>query len=85
MSMRATESAARVATASSDGAAPLRVAIVGAESTGKSELARALADALSGEFGLRCHIVDEWLRDWCDRHGRTPSADEQLEIGRAHV
>ncbi|MDP9124262.1 MAG: AAA family ATPase, partial [Pseudomonadota bacterium] len=50
---------------------PLRVAIVGAESTGKSDLARALADALAREFGLRCQVVDETLRDWCNEHGRT--------------
>ena len=65
--------------------APLRIAIVGAESTGKSELARALADALGREFGLRCHIVDEWLRDWCNLHGRTPHADEQAGIVQEHA
>ena len=64
---------------------PLRVAIVGAESTGKSELARALADALAREFGLRCQVVDETLRDWCDAHGRTPRADEQMGIAREHA
>jgi len=64
---------------------PLRVAIVGAESTGKSALARALADALSREFGLRSAVVDEWLRQWCDRHGRTPRADEQLALAQEHA
>ncbi len=64
---------------------PLRVAIVGAESTGKSELARTLADALAREFDLRCRVVDETLRDWCDEHGRTPRADEQMGIARAHA
>ncbi len=64
---------------------PLRVAIVGAESTGKSDLARALADALAREFGLRCQVVDETLRDWCDEHGRTPRADEQMGIAREHA
>jgi nicotinamide riboside kinase len=64
---------------------PLRIAIVGAESTGKSELARTLAAALAAEFGLRCRVVDEFLREWCVRHGRTPRADEQMEIARAHA
>ena len=68
-----------------DARAPLRVAIVGAESTGKSALAGALADALAREFGLRCRVVDEWLRDWCDEQGRTPRADEQMEIAREHA
>jgi nicotinamide riboside kinase len=65
--------------------APLRVAIVGAESTGKSELARALADALAREFALRCGVVDELLRDWCVAHGRTPRADEQSAIALEHA
>jgi nicotinamide riboside kinase len=74
MSMRAT-----------DAEPPLKVAIIGAESTGKSELARALATALAREFGLRCRIVDEWLRDWCEQQGRTPRSDEQLGIAREHA
>ena len=66
-------------------AEPLRIAIVGAESTGKSVLARALSDALAGEFGLRCAVVDEYLRDWCDERGRTPRADEQMGIALEHA
>ena len=64
---------------------PLRVAIVGAESTGKSELAHALAHALASEFALRCEVVDEYLRHWCVEHGRTPRADEQMGIAREHA
>lgn len=67
------------------GGAPLRVAIVGAESTGKSVLAHALADVLAREFGLRCAVVDEWLRAWCEREGRTPRVDEQMGIAREHA
>src|SRR5579862_6481998 len=67
------------------GTVPLRIAIVGAESTGKSVLARALADALADEFGLRCAVVDEYLRHWCDEHGRTPRADEQMGIALEHA
>lgn len=55
------------------------VAILGAESTGKSELARALSGALH-ERGLPCSLVEEHLRDWCIREGRTPRIDEQAAI-----
>ena len=61
---------------------PLRVAIVGAESTGKSTLAIALADAIAARSGLRCVAVPEVLREWCDREGRTPRIDEQFGIAR---
>ena len=71
--------------ADAEAAAPLRVAIVGAESTGKSQLARALADALAREFSLRVRVVDEYLREWCDVHARTPRADEQRGIAREHA
>ena len=70
---------------SSSRAAPLRIAIVGAESTGKSALAHALAAALAQEFGLRCRVVDEWLREWCLLRGRTPRAEEQMDIAREHA
>lgn len=56
------------------------VAIVGAESTGKTALAQALARELGGATGLAVTWVDEWLRAWCDREGRTPRADEQAAI-----
>ena len=60
----------------------LRIAIVGAESTGKSTLAEALARRLSDEFGLRAACVPELLRAWCDAHGRTPTAAEQAGVAR---
>lgn len=59
---------------------PLIVAIVGAESSGKSTLAQALHERLSNEHGLDCALVTEWLRDWCYREGRTPRENEQLGI-----
>ncbi|HEX7637780.1 MAG TPA: ATP-binding protein, partial [Burkholderiaceae bacterium] len=62
------------------GRGPLRVAIVGAESTGKSALAQALENRLADEFGLRCASVGEYLREWCDARGRTPRPDEQRGI-----
>jgi len=57
-----------------------RIAIVGAESTGKTALARALADELAALTGLRCTWVGEWLRQWCDQAGRTPRPEEQAAI-----
>jgi nicotinamide riboside kinase len=60
----------------------LRLAIVGAESTGKTALARALAERLGPLTGLRCAWVGEWLRDWCEREQRTPRADEQMAIAQ---
>ena len=67
-----------------DARAPLRVAIVGAESTGKSVLAHALVDALAREFALRCAVVDEYLREWCEHERRTPRLDEQMGIALEH-
>jgi nicotinamide riboside kinase len=58
----------------------LRVAIVGAESTGKTALASALALRLGELTGRRCTWVGEWLRAWCAREGRTPRPDEQAAI-----
>lgn len=61
------------------------IAIVGAESTGKSTLAAALAQRLIAETGLACVWVPEHLRDWCDREGRTPRPDEQMGIAAAQA
>ncbi len=58
----------------------LRIAIVGAESTGKTALAQALAARIGPLTGLRCTWVGEHLRAWCDAHGRTPRPDEQAGI-----
>ena len=53
---------------------PLRIAVIGAECTGKSSLCEALADRLPGLW------VPEALREFCDRLGRTPRADEQAGL-----
>jgi nicotinamide riboside kinase len=58
---------------------PLSVAVLGAESTGKSWLTQALAGVLRAR-GQAVHTVDEVLRHWCDRAGRTPQRHEQMAI-----
>lgn len=58
------------------------IAIVGAESTGKTQLALELAKALATHTGLATTWVPEVLREWCDARGRTPRADEQAAIAR---
>jgi nicotinamide riboside kinase len=61
------------------------IAIVGAESTGKTALAGALSERIAQATGLRCTWVSELLRDWCDSHHRTPRADEQLAIAQGQA
>jgi len=58
----------------------LRIAILGAESTGKTQLAQQLAAELGRLTGLPCTWVPEHLRAWCDAQGRTPRIDEQAGI-----
>ena len=55
------------------------IALLGAESTGKTTLAHALHDALAAE-GRDCIVVPEYLREFCDRAQRTPRIDEQRGI-----
>jgi nicotinamide riboside kinase len=54
--------------------APLLIAILGAESTGKTTLAQALARETRGLW------VPEYLREFCETHSRTPTREEQSEI-----
>ena len=61
----------------------LCIAIVGAESTGKTTLAAALAMRLATETGRRVAWVPELLREWCEHRGRTPHVHEQASILRA--
>jgi len=56
---------------------PQLICLIGAECTGKTTLAQALAAHFSGLW------VPEQLRSFCDLHGRTPRADEQAAIMRA--
>jgi nicotinamide riboside kinase len=55
------------------------IALLGAESTGKSVLSLALRDALVAA-GHDAIAVPEYLREFCDREGRTPRRDEQRGI-----
>ena len=61
----------------------IRIAIVGAESTGKTALARALAERLATHTGQRVAWVPELLREWCERFGRTPQVHEQAPLLQA--
>jgi nicotinamide riboside kinase len=64
-------------------AEPFGIAIVGAESTGKTTLALALAERLRADTGSRVACVPELLRGWCAAAGRTPLEHEQAAILRA--
>jgi nicotinamide riboside kinase len=55
------------------------IALLGAESTGKSALAKALAQHLQS-LGTDAVAVDEYLREWCEQHQRTPHLHEQAHI-----
>jgi nicotinamide riboside kinase len=54
------------------------VAILGAESTGKSTLAHDLQQALGGAPAVA--LVDEYLREFCEAQQRTPQRHEQHAI-----
>ncbi len=56
------------------------LALVGAESTGKSTLAQALHQALAEHTGLAATWVPEYLREWFEAAGRSPNPDEQQGI-----
>jgi nicotinamide riboside kinase len=55
------------------------IALLGAESTGKTTLALELGQSLAAE-GRRIEVVPETLREFCAREGRTPRIDEQAAI-----
>jgi nicotinamide riboside kinase len=61
-----------------------KIAILGAESTGKSQLAQALAQHFSQQ-GWVTHRVDEYLREWCDQHQRTPQQHEQMLMAQTQM
>jgi len=55
------------------------VALLGAESTGKTTLAAEIGATLAAR-GLGVAVVGEVLREFCDAHARTPRRDEQAAI-----
>jgi len=55
------------------------IAVLGAESTGKTHLAAALTERLTRR-GIAATLVPEFLREWCEREARTPRPDEQASI-----
>jgi nicotinamide riboside kinase len=57
----------------------IKIALLGAESTGKTLLAHSLAAHLR-QAGAQAIAVDEYLREWCEQKGRTPQPQEQAEI-----
>ena len=59
----------------------MKIALLGAESTGKTELAQALAAHFRAQ-GQAAVAVPEVLREWCAREGRTPRPEEQLPIAQ---
>ena len=62
----------------------MRVAILGAECTGKTYLARALSQQLQSDHPGTVWVA-EYLREWCETHGRTPHADEQRPIAQVQM
>jgi nicotinamide riboside kinase len=66
------------------GGSHMKIAILGAESTGKSMLAAAL-DAHLSACGTRVYRVDEYLREWCETHQRTPRQDDQHQIAQTQM
>ncbi len=64
---------------------PIAVAILGAESTGKTSLGLALSDALQTQSGMPVPVLPEVLRAWCAEAGRTPRREEQAAIAEAQA
>ena len=62
----------------------LKIAILGAECTGKTTLLADMAAHLRAR-GARVSVVDEVLRQWCAAQGRTPHAGEQAAILHAQI
>ena len=58
---------------------PDLICLIGAESTGKTTLAMALA------AHFNCPWVPEYLREFCESRGRTPTRDEQSLILETQV
>jgi nicotinamide riboside kinase len=59
----------------------MKIALLGAESTGKTQLAHELAAHMQGS-GQTAIAIDEYLREWCEQHARTPRQGEQQHIAQ---
>jgi HTH-type transcriptional repressor of NAD biosynthesis genes len=62
----------------------MRVAVLGAECTGKTQLTDALVQSWL-QRGDAALAVPEVLRHWCTQAGRTPQAHEQAPIAHAQA
>jgi nicotinamide riboside kinase len=62
----------------------IKLAILGAESSGKSTLARQLAMTTALEPD-KVELMPEPLRLWCADHQRAPSAIEQVSLMASHI
>jgi nicotinamide riboside kinase len=58
---------------------PLLICLIGAECTGKTTLAQALASEMGGLW------VPEYLRTFTEQHGRAPLQGEQAQVLHAQV
>ena len=61
-----------------------RIALLGAESTGKTALAQGIQTHFQAR-GIPTALVPEYLRTWCDAAGRTPRPEEQQGIAQEHA
>lgn len=57
----------------------MKIAILGAESTGKSDLGKKLQQHFQA-LDKSVQYIPEYLRTWCDTENRTPRKEEQLAI-----
>ena len=62
----------------------MKIALLGAESTGKSDLGRQLERHFVAQ-GKSVQHISEYLRRWCDERQRTPRIDEQLGIATEQI
>jgi len=62
----------------------MKIAILGAECSGKTTLAQRLAAELTDQ-GFSAYFVSEALREWCDSNQRTPKAIEQTAIAKLQI
>jgi nicotinamide riboside kinase len=62
----------------------LKIAILGAESTGKSVLVKQLEQHFLVQ-GKSVQHIPEYLRTWCDAEKRTPYKEEQLAIATEQI